>query len=72
MARRSRSPIVTHLSGEEFRARRKAINMKGFEVAEALDVSTSYISRIERGKAPMTRVLEYALYGLECERDTHS
>jgi transcriptional regulator with XRE-family HTH domain len=68
MPRRGKNHTISLVSADEFIVRRKALRMKAKDVADAFDVSRAYISRIENGKSPVTRLLEYALTGLEYER----
>lgn len=51
---------------QEFKALRKAIGYKGYQLAEALDISAATVSRYERGHAPIPRVAELAVRYL-CE-----
>jgi hypothetical protein len=48
------------------------MKLKSYELAEILNLASATITNYERDNNPIPRVVEYALYGIECERDIHS
>lgn len=48
------------MTGEEFRSIRLSLGLKGYQMADALGIAPATVSRYEKERMPIPRVVEYA------------
>lgn len=48
------------MTGKEFRAIRLSLGLKGYEMADRLGITPPTVSRYEKERLPIPRVVEYA------------